>query len=34
MNTDVNLGGGEASFALVPASGISEALTVNVSDNV
>ncbi|PBK86313.1 hypothetical protein ARMGADRAFT_1086784 [Armillaria gallica] len=33
MNTDVNLGGGEASFALIPASGISEALTVNMSDN-
>ncbi len=33
MNTNVNLGGGEASFALVPASGISKALTINVSDN-
>ncbi|PBK82634.1 hypothetical protein ARMGADRAFT_1090085 [Armillaria gallica] len=33
MNTNVNLGGGEALFALIPASGISEALTVNVSNN-
>ncbi|PBK82032.1 hypothetical protein ARMGADRAFT_1038917 [Armillaria gallica] len=33
MNTEVNLGGGDASFALIPASGILEALTINVSDN-
>lgn len=33
MNTDVNLGGGEASHALIPASSISEALTINVSNN-
>ncbi|PBK94309.1 hypothetical protein ARMGADRAFT_1029448 [Armillaria gallica] len=33
MNTNVNLGGGETSFALIPASGILEALTVNMSNN-